>query len=312
MHLNHPPTAHAGALYEGFAGEPIQLDASFSSDPDIEDTLEYRWDLDDDGQFDTDWLRDPVYIATYSEPYIGRVVVEVRDVYRGQPTGTANQATALVRVELRPPELRGVLFVDLDADGLPGQDDLPLPKIQLVLDGQTFAVTGDDGQARFANLAAGEHTVAVTAAGLALLQLQGFGVNLETPSITVDVSTGPPTVTLFPIRSVVGTLVGLVYVDTDGSGEQEQGEPAVPGLAVSLAEGLKRTTDDGGHFLFMNVPAGEYVLTIKSNQHRWEEPIRIEPGEKLDVTVIWPSPDSGFLEVRIRLGESKEGGDGDG
>ncbi len=308
-HANHPPTAHAGAFYQGFTGEPITLDASFSTDPDIEDALQYRWDLNDDGRFDTDWSVDAKYEATYGTQVVGRVAVEVRDVYRGQPTGATDRATALVRIELRPPELRGVLFVDLDADGLPSPDDPPLPKIRLVLDGGTFAVTGNNGWATFPNLDPGEHTLAIAADGLALLRLQGFGIDLEAPSITVDVHAGAPTVALFPARQVVGSLIGLVYVDTDESGEQEQGEPAVPGLTVSLAVGLERTTNDEGRFLFMNVLAGDYTLTIEGEQHRWEGPVRIDAGAEIEVTVIWPSPDSGFLEVRIELDEP--GGEGD-
>jgi hypothetical protein len=309
-HANHPPTAHAGAGYRGFTGEPIRLDASFSSDPDIEDTLEYRWDLDDDGRFDTGWLRDAVYAAVFDAPIVGRVAVEVRDLYRGQPTGTTAQATALLRIEPRPPELRGVLFVDLDADGQPNEDDPPLPKIPLVLDGDTIALTGDDGTASFVNLDAGEHTIAVAPDGLALLQLQGFGIDLEEPSITLDVIAGTPSIALFPVRSVVGSLSGFVFVDTDGSGEQEQDEPVVPGLTVSLGEGLERTTDDGGRFLFMNVPAGDYSLTIASERNSWEEPIRVEAGEETELIVAWPSPDSGFLELKIQLDRpGKEGSD---
>ena len=306
LHANHPPTAHAGVGYRGFTGEPIALDASFSADPDIQDTLEYRWDLDDDGRFDTGWLNTPRYTATYDVPVVGRVTVEVRDVYRGQPTGATAQATALVRVELRPPELRAVLFVDLDADGLPSKSDPPLSKISFALDGEAVAVTGDDGTASFTALDPGEHTISLPSDSLARLRLQGFAVELETPSIMLGVSAGPPTLAFFPVRSVVGSLSGLVYVDTDGSGEREQGEPAVPGLAVSLGEGLERTTDDGGRFLFMNVPAGAYTLTIVGEHHHWEQPIRIDAGEKTERTVIWPAPDSGFLDVKIELGQPDE------
>ena len=301
LHTNHPPVANAGAFYRGFTGEPVELDASFSHDPDIEDTLQYRWDLDDDQRFDTDWSNDPVFSATYTSPYVGRIAVEVRDVYRGQPTGASNQATALARLELRPPELHGLLFVDLDSDGLLGENDSPLPKIRLELDGETFAVSGDDGVVRFANLDAGEHTLTIAPDGLALLQLQGFGIGLEKPSITLDVQAGPPMIARFPARSIVGSLSGVVYVDLDGSGEQEQGEPVVPGLAISLGKDLERTTDEEGRFLFMNVLAGEYNLAIESEQHRWEGAIRIDAGEKTEKIIIWPAADSGFLEIKVEL-----------
>ncbi len=300
IHANHPPTASAGGVYQGFVGEPMELNAGFSTDSDITDTLQFRWDLDEDGQFDTDWLSDPAYSATFASAFVGRVMVEVRDIYRGQPTGDMDRATALVRIEQRQPELRGVLFVDFDGDGLPGEGDPPLPKIQLALDSEMYAITGDDGQAIFSNLAAGQHTVTITPDGLALLQLQGFGVDLRSPSITLDIQSGPPTVALFPIRSIVGSLAGLIYIDTDGSGEREQGEPAVPDLTVSLREGLTRTTNQAGRFLFMNVTAGEYVLTITSAQHQWQDLIGIESGESTDILIAWPSPDSGFLEVKIQ------------
>ena len=310
LHANHPPTAAAGGLYLGFAGEPVELNARLSSDPDITDTLQFRWDLDEDGRFDTDWLSSPIYSATFASAYIGRVVVEVRDIYRGQPTGATDRATALVRIEQRPPELQSILFLDLDGDGLPREEDPPLPQIQLSLDGETLAITGDDGRAAFMDLSAGQHTVAITPDGLALLQLQGFGVDLESPSITLDIQSGPPTVALFPIRSIVGSISGLIYVDVDGSGEREQDEPVIPDLTVTLSESLERMTDDSGRFLFMNVLAGEYLLTIEGEQHRWEEPIRVIAGERIELTVIWPSPDSGFLEVEVELNrQSSEEGD---
>ncbi len=301
VHANHPPTAHAGAFYRGFAGEPLELDASFSLDPDIEDSLQYRWDLDDDGRFETDWLNTPRTSVTYDRPFIGTLLVEVRDLYLGQPTGTSDRATASVRIEQRPPELHGILFIDLDADGVLGPGEPPLSKIQLSLDGEIVATTDEEGRVTFANLDPGEHTIAITTEGKALLALQGFGVDAS--ARTLDVQPGDPAIAPFPVRPVVGSLVGFVFVDTDGSGEQEQGEPAVPGLTVSLGEGLERVTNDDGQFLFMNVPAGEYLLSIEGERHRWEGTIRIVPGEATELIVIWPAPDSGFLDVKIQLSD---------
>jgi len=300
-HLNHPPIANAGGPVQGVVGDRVRLDASFSTDPDIEDVLQYRWDVDGDRTFDTNWLSDPTTLVTYDRTFVGQITVEVRDLYRGQPTGTSAQATTFARIDPRPPELRCIVFVDLDADGLPGEDEPRLPKIELALDETSLALTDERGVATFARLEAGEHAVAVTENGLALLLLQGLALTLESPSVVRDVQQGDPTVAWFPARSVVGSLTGLVYIDTDGSGEREQGEPPVPGLTVSLGEGLERTTDDSGRFLFMNVTAGEYTLTIASEQHRWDGSIVIDAGEKTERTVIWPSPDSGFLDVKIEL-----------
>jgi hypothetical protein len=47
------PTANAGGPYIGYEGTPVTFDASGSTD---DDTLWYRWDLDNDGVWDTGWL----------------------------------------------------------------------------------------------------------------------------------------------------------------------------------------------------------------------------------------------------------------
>jgi len=304
---NQPPRANANGVYLGMVGDPILLDARFSTDPDIQDTLEYRWDIDNDGKWDTDWLTTATHEVVFDRPYRGLISVEVRDLYRGQPTGDSAQAKALARIEQRPPELRGVLFVDLNANGEYDADEPPLSQIPLLLDEEILASTDEEGRASFTDLEPGEHTATITGDGLALLRLQGLQV--EKTSLALDVQPGDPTVAPFPARRVVGTLIGLVYVDRDGSGEQEVDEPGVPGLRVLLDDRTERTTNGEGRFLFMNVLAGDYVLLIEGERHRWEGSVRIVTGEEGELVVIWPAPDSGFLEVKIQLGEPDgEGG----
>ncbi|MEE9507091.1 MAG: PKD domain-containing protein, partial [Thermoplasmata archaeon] len=57
--VNKPPVANAGGPYEVDEGADILLDAGGSSDPNG-DLLKYRWDLDDDGAWDTSWSSLPV------------------------------------------------------------------------------------------------------------------------------------------------------------------------------------------------------------------------------------------------------------
>lgn len=85
---NTPPTADAGGPYPGFEGSPVTFDASGSSDPDG-NPLRYRWDFDNDGGWDTDWLEDATTTHTYIDDYYGQVKLEVND-YMGSDTDMAS------------------------------------------------------------------------------------------------------------------------------------------------------------------------------------------------------------------------------
>lgn len=72
------PVASVEPTYSGDEGVPIVLDASDSTDAD-EDVLQYRWDFDDDGVWDTGWSTSAVYEETWYDDYIGQVLVQVYD-----------------------------------------------------------------------------------------------------------------------------------------------------------------------------------------------------------------------------------------
>ncbi|MHA2065807.1 MAG: LamG-like jellyroll fold domain-containing protein, partial [Candidatus Thorarchaeota archaeon] len=77
-YLMEVPVADAGGPYSGDEGSPITFDASGSWDPKY-DILEYRWDFNNDGIWDTGWLTDPTTTHTYGDDYSGLVVLEVTD-----------------------------------------------------------------------------------------------------------------------------------------------------------------------------------------------------------------------------------------
>ncbi|MEE8592959.1 MAG: Ig-like domain-containing protein, partial [Candidatus Bipolaricaulota bacterium] len=96
---NSPPRADAGGLYRGMVGEIIVLDASFSTDPDIRDLLQYRWDVTGDGTYNTDWLDVPQYEMTFGMAYQGSVKLEVRDLRNGIPNETNSTDEAIIIIE---------------------------------------------------------------------------------------------------------------------------------------------------------------------------------------------------------------------
>ncbi len=75
---NQAPVADPGGPYLGSEGDPVTFDGSASHDPDG-DSLEYRWDFDNDGLWDTDWSLSSTVSHTWYDDYSGSIALEVRD-----------------------------------------------------------------------------------------------------------------------------------------------------------------------------------------------------------------------------------------
>lgn len=72
------PVAAVDSLYFGDEGVAVVLDASDSTDYD-EDLLQYRWDFDSDGVWDTEWSTSATYAKTWYDDYDGQVLLQVYD-----------------------------------------------------------------------------------------------------------------------------------------------------------------------------------------------------------------------------------------
>ncbi|MFC1910514.1 Ig-like domain repeat protein, partial [Chloroflexota bacterium] len=78
---NSQPVADANGPYTVDEGTSVTLDASGSNDPEPNptDPLNYRWDFENDGTWDTGWSTSPTYSYTPCDNYVGKVAVEVSD-----------------------------------------------------------------------------------------------------------------------------------------------------------------------------------------------------------------------------------------
>jgi PKD repeat protein len=78
LYNNKEPIPEAGGPYYSTEGTSLVFNASGSNDPDG-DELEYRWDFENDGVFDTDWSTNPTASNSFMDDGIYHVLVEVSD-----------------------------------------------------------------------------------------------------------------------------------------------------------------------------------------------------------------------------------------
>lgn len=72
------PVANAGGPYSALENEAIEFNGSGSVDPEG-DPLEFRWDFESDGVWDTNWSSNPTATKVWGDDYSGRATLEVRD-----------------------------------------------------------------------------------------------------------------------------------------------------------------------------------------------------------------------------------------
>jgi hypothetical protein len=77
------PVAVPGGPYKGAVGFPITLDGSGSYDPNAPGVcgtiVNYKWDLDGNGTFETDAGSNSTYVVTFNKPYYGSIGLQVTD-----------------------------------------------------------------------------------------------------------------------------------------------------------------------------------------------------------------------------------------
>jgi hypothetical protein len=167
----------------------------------------------------------------------------------------------------------GTVWDDADGNGSVNGGETGLPGLTVTLfNGSTVVAslpTGPLGQYSFAGIPAGNYTVQVTPPTYwgATFDADGLGtpnaaaVVLAAGQNLAGVDFG------YQYAPPPGSLGDRVWLDADANGMQDVGESGVPGTVVELRDGDgvllgTVTTDAGGYYGFLSVPAGTYTVTI--------------------------------------------------
>jgi len=160
--------------------------------------------------------------------------------------------------------VEGLKFLDLDGDGIQDPNEPGLEGVNVTLSGDgamAMTTTGEDGTFVFNQLLPGEYTVAEQVP-------EGY---YATRPISVDVIVEPgESVTVIFANALYGSISGTKYIDTNGNGFYDDGEPAYEdGLTITLyGETLggdivsaEVTTDANGSYTFTLLEAGDYTVS---------------------------------------------------
>ncbi len=175
------------------------------------------------------------------------------------------------------------VWIDADGDGVQDSTELPLSGVVVYMDlnangireiTEPFATTNAAGDYTIIGLTPGTATVAVDGA-----TLPGGVTNTGDPDPTKD---GRTSVTLVSGQSLTtadfgyqgnGSIGTTVWLDQDGDGIKDAGEPVLAGVRVFIdrdgdgmrdANELFATTNASGNYLISGLPVGIYQVVVDS------------------------------------------------
>jgi len=190
------------------------------------------------------------------------------DVTTVEPTGTIGDT----------------VWIDYNGNGVqdPGDNGLDGVPINLLFagadntfgtaDDQTFTTTtANGGQYLFSNLPLGAYLVSVTTGSGPLTTYKNTfdpDGNLDSKSFVTLTQAAPINLDQdFGYAPATGQIGDTIFNDTNGNGVQDNGETGIQNVTVTIKNALTNatqttTTDASGHYLFQNLAAGSYTVTV--------------------------------------------------
>jgi PKD repeat protein len=232
-------------------GQSVTFDASSSTDPNG-GIIDYRWDVNGDGVYETDTGSNPV--LTTSLPNAGSYEVGLRVTDKaGATAGATNTLTVgnfppVVKASATPNPAKGGQTVTIDASATTDQGTITDYKWDLDGSGNYATDTGSTPKVTTSFQTAGSHTVGVEAT-------DDHGVSART-TITVNVLEAAPVNYTEAVQNTPGLIdyyklgeaKGPTLLDSKGvsAGTATGGTFGVPGpIQNSTAVGFNGTSDSG-------------------------------------------------------------------
>ncbi|MCJ7463619.1 MAG: right-handed parallel beta-helix repeat-containing protein [Thermoplasmata archaeon] len=188
--------------------DPLLANASQSHDAlDVQKSLEFRWDWNADGIWDTAWVRDTLTAHRYTQVGTFTIALEVQDsccnVARTTATVIVEDVAPIINIQQESGAVvhtRTVTVTWQSSDGGSGLDNF-----EVVLDGGNATIFGNaTTSAEFSGLQNGNHTITVRAFDKA-------GNNAsDTITFAVDAEAGLTYPLLVAGVGVLATVIGLV------------------------------------------------------------------------------------------------------
>jgi hypothetical protein len=194
-----------------------------------------------------------VYVHTPDGP---QMIVQLRGTLFSSPR--AEVALSAPVTELNQfGSFYGRVYQDTNLNGRfdPGVD-LAVSNVAIRVDGSHFAATDASGNFRVENIKSGEHTIY-----LDLLSVRADLTLLDSPQQLALLRPGRDSIVDFRLVRT-GRIRGAVWLDANGNGRLDGGEPALPDVRIVTASGRDTLTDANGEFILNDLPPGEHTLLI--------------------------------------------------
>lgn len=175
------------------------------------------------------------------------------------------------------------VWLDLNQNGIQDAGEPGINGVKVTLKdngGNVIATqtTSGNGAYLFTGLPAGTYTVCIDTSSPALAGYLPTVANAPGSSTANDSNLNPATVVLATnsssdltidfgfIPAPNGSIGDFVWKDLNGDGDQDAGEPGIPGVTVKLYQGTTllatTVTDLDGYYLFTKLAAGTYTVVV--------------------------------------------------